>query len=797
MPIQQLKEAGYEIPSLQADGGIHRFNRNQDDKKKCAWYIAYLNHSRQGEPFYVVLYGDWREGSVNKICTLKNASGDDNAFIKEHFEKAVKAREAAQKIVWDEAAKEAEAAWPCFDLAGESEYLKRKKIKNYGLRFQGDILIIPIHDNNKKLWGFQRINADGSKYFTVNAKVSGNYYLIGEIKSEALVCEGYATGATLHEATGLPVLVAFNAGNLAPVCLQFPDVTLTVCGDEDAFKKENVGRKKALACAAERIIFPEFESQDGEPTDFNDLYIREGIERVKEQVLNEEVQRQFVLCLGHRDKTYYYTSSSNKRIVEISREGHNRSNLRDLMPEAYWEAKYPGKQGANYDAAADALMQKCRAKGIFEETSVKGVGVWRERDTYLINLGDGLYFNGKRHALDAMKGDAIYEIGPRIPEPRALDCDPTLILRILENVSWKRPDSAKFLAGWLVVAPIAGALAWRPHIWLTGGAGTGKSTIMNSVIRPLVPSCHYFLGNTTEAGMRQTTRNDSKAVICDEFETEDEKSGHRIRAILEFMRQASSETEGMVAKGSAGGQALSFRPRFAALVSSIRVGLVHEADRMRFNELELERGKDEAFDEFKKLSCLIDERYSLAMFSRTFRMLPVLMESIANLWEVIRMRYTARIGQQYGALLAGYWLLEHEEAITLDEAHRLLNSLALDEVKQSMKDKEETECIEHLGSKILQLDHGAKKSVAELAESGTAPEVLARYGIKTEGEFLWIATKHAELSMLFKGTKWETGWGKSLARLEGAEKASVHIGSKTVYAVKIRSEIMFDKASMF
>jgi putative DNA primase/helicase len=165
-------------------------------------------------------------------------------------------------------------------------------------------------------------------------------------------------------------------------------------------------------------------------------------------------------------------------------------------------------------------MQQCRAKGIFDEAKVKGVGVWKDKDIYLINTGDSLYYDNGYHALDSLKGDTIYEIGPKLPELSNGVCDTNLILLLLNTVSWKRMDSARFLAGYLVVAPVAGAINWRPHLWLTGGAGTGKTTIMQSVIKPMLgPMCHYFLGNTSEAGLRQITRNESKAVICDEFET--------------------------------------------------------------------------------------------------------------------------------------------------------------------------------------------------------------------------------------------------------------------------------------
>ncbi|HIJ50357.1 MAG TPA: hypothetical protein HPP54_04755, partial [Nitrospinae bacterium] len=63
----------------------------------------------------------------------------------------------------------------------------------------------------------QSIKESGKKSFFPNGKVSGGYHLIGDIGPLVLICEGYATGASLYEATGIPTVVAFNSGNLPKV----------------------------------------------------------------------------------------------------------------------------------------------------------------------------------------------------------------------------------------------------------------------------------------------------------------------------------------------------------------------------------------------------------------------------------------------------------------------------------------------------------------------------------------------------------------------------------------------------
>ena len=75
------------------------------------------------------------------------------------------------------------------------------------------------------------------------------------------------------------------------------------------------------------------------------------------------------------------------------------------------------------------------------------------------------------------------------------------------------------LAGWVALAPTCGCLDWRPHIWLTGGAGTGKSLI-HRFISPLLHDMGVPVsGNTTEAGLRQTLKSDALPVVFDEAES--------------------------------------------------------------------------------------------------------------------------------------------------------------------------------------------------------------------------------------------------------------------------------------
>ncbi|MCB1713645.1 MAG: toprim domain-containing protein [Candidatus Competibacteraceae bacterium] len=122
---------------------------------------------------------------------------------------------------------------------GSSPYLERKQVAGYGVRFDGNgTLLIPARDAAGKLLTMQRIFPDGRKLFVTYAPKKGGFHLIpGDAEGPILLAEGYATAASLHEATGYTAVCAFDLGNLGPVfqALQtlYPEREIILCADND------------------------------------------------------------------------------------------------------------------------------------------------------------------------------------------------------------------------------------------------------------------------------------------------------------------------------------------------------------------------------------------------------------------------------------------------------------------------------------------------------------------------------------------------------------------------------------
>jgi putative DNA primase/helicase len=171
-------------------------------------------------------------------------------------------------------------------------YLRRKGVQAHGIRMEqpGDVLVVPLIDLGGAIHTLQRIHEDGTKRFLSGGAEASHFAPIGGPLAGAattLVCEGWATGATAHEATGLPVVAAMDAGNLKRVApalrARFPDARLVILADNDAKpgRVDNPGVAAALATGALVAVPPE-------PGDFNDLAAERGIDAVRAAIAAAE-----------------------------------------------------------------------------------------------------------------------------------------------------------------------------------------------------------------------------------------------------------------------------------------------------------------------------------------------------------------------------------------------------------------------------------------------------------------------------------------------------------------------------
>jgi len=200
-------------------------------------------------------------------------------------------READLVIRQTQATHDAKKRWEAAHACTEHPYLTAKGIKSHGVKLEGDNLLVPMRDTDGALWSLQTIGPDGIKKNMPSGRVKGCYCrIVGLSRDVVVIAEGFATGASIHEATGSAVVVCFNSGNLEAVALairdKHPDLKIIVAADDDHTTAGNPGLTKARAAATAVngwLAIPDFSQFDraDKDSDFNDLYRLAGPEAVK------------------------------------------------------------------------------------------------------------------------------------------------------------------------------------------------------------------------------------------------------------------------------------------------------------------------------------------------------------------------------------------------------------------------------------------------------------------------------------------------------------------------------------
>ncbi|MBI0539082.1 toprim domain-containing protein [Roseomonas sp. KE2513] len=289
-----LHQAGLRVAGLvEMDGKMHRVPVEGDRKgQKSGTYVGHLDGWPAG---YIRNHKTGTEIRWKAERPVAQIAPAERAFAAEAAARsAERARE--RHDTQERAARMAHRLWAAAAPATSHPYLAAKGVRAHGLRqdWRGRLLV-PVQGTDGRLWGVQRVDVDGSKLFLKGARTEGGHALIGGRPRPGvplLVAEGYATGATLHEATGLPVAVAFNAGNLEAVAKAYraadPSRPIVIAGDNDhhlpkrAVPLPNVGKEKAEAAAVAVggiAAVPSFPVDD-RGSDWNDLARRQGREPV-------------------------------------------------------------------------------------------------------------------------------------------------------------------------------------------------------------------------------------------------------------------------------------------------------------------------------------------------------------------------------------------------------------------------------------------------------------------------------------------------------------------------------------
>lgn len=306
-----LKDAGLfpDFP-LNANGVRTRCKADGDKHaEKSGWYILFCARDDANADVYVGAYGNWRTGEKGKLFAGKDKELPRRA--RENINRQIKAdqqrAEQRREDLATRAALRSRAAWNHLIPCDGHAYLTRKKVGAYGLKLSNKgNLVIPMQNAAGEIVGLQIIYAEKQEktgrdktFWPYGLRKEGAFHVIDDptLSPVIAICEGYATAATIFEVIGIPVIVAFDAGNLVPVAkairAKFPDAHIVIGADDDwktvnaKGEPNNTGliqAKGAAGAVRGKVLYPKFSLARGDKdTDWNDLFVRHGPHVVRAQ----------------------------------------------------------------------------------------------------------------------------------------------------------------------------------------------------------------------------------------------------------------------------------------------------------------------------------------------------------------------------------------------------------------------------------------------------------------------------------------------------------------------------------
>jgi hypothetical protein len=504
-------------------------------------------------------------------------------------------------------------------------------------------------------------------------------------------------------------------------------------------------------------------------------------------------------CLGYDEERYYFILGEQRQQFTIAKGGFTASQLNELAGAAWWAINGAvGRSGGIDVQLAQALVIEMQNKaGLFYPELLRGSGVWREEgeDGIKIVINDGrriITQDGTTYPLEEYQGCSAYlrsYVGFQNMDGAASTAeDGKLLEQLFITQGFTRRVDALAALGWAIIAPFGGLLSWRPHLWISGRKGTGKTFVQENLISILCGKyAHLGSGKDTEAGIRRTLNMDARPVILDEMEPKSRAARENVSKILDLARNSAGDGSGRVTMASGEGTA-TFLIRSCFCFASINMPDEGAAISSRIISCELQMPKDEQ-EKIRKSRELYPRvmREPARYLRRIFRCLPRILEDIDYLGQGLSAFMDGqREADLWAPVLSAAWAIQSDKSISSNEGMDWLNSAMTEQITDHAHTQEdEDRVIEHILAATLMSDEKKSRTVAELLQvsaqdifgaeidSEWATKLLSRIGIKllrasdpsSDGkQTIAIATRSDMIIELLSDTPYAVGYDAQIKR---------------------------------
>lgn len=511
-------------------------------------------------------------------------------------------------------------------------------------------------------------------------------------------------------------------------------------------------------------------------------------------------------ALGYHKNKFYYFPYRFQQVIELPAAGHTSTQMLMLADIEFWEKRFKvelGKKAIDWDLAANTLFRSNASHGPFNPDLVRGCGAWVDNGKIVVHEGNRLIIDKVPVNIMDYESNYIYEKSTPLKmwdgNPMRLH-EANKLMLLCERFLWEKKINARLFAGWIFLANMCGALTWRPHIWVSGEAGSGKTTIVYGLAKKILgDACLGVQAKTSESGIRQALKRDAFPVIFDEIDTQTLRDQERVKDIIELARQASSDTDGDLLKGSTSGDAVVYKIRSMFCYSSIKTQIEQTADASRISVINMlrpskEQNKANWADMEKTIFELTRPEWSSSFRSRSISMIDKVLANIKTFSKELSLVFNTRVGDQLGSLLAGAYNGYYSDGlITPEKAREWIESQDWEEQSVINTERDEMMCLKailetkvtvstdttRLERTIEELLVAANDSMNVTSDTiavsqKDAETTLLRYGIKFDGDasMVWISSSHNSIKKMLIGSPWSIRWKDLLKRISGARECS-------------------------
>jgi hypothetical protein len=468
------------------------------------------------------------------------------------------------------------------------------------------------------------------------------------------------------------------------------------------------------------------------------------------------MENTFFRCLGYENGSSFFMSMLSGQMFELNASTMRQNALIHLAPAEWWQNHFPSAPDRNgniktdWEAAVNALVKSTYQAGQYKAEHQAGQGAWFDGKQVVFNNGRGLWVEGVGPvSIRDFRGEKNYLSGrfcgmPDFDNPLPADSpEAWALLELIENLNWApetRSVSILNLYGWLAIGPLCGILPWRPHLWLSGERGVGKSWIINKIISPIFRDYGVHVkADSTESGLRNLLNMHAFPLVFDEAEGETVEDRKRMDRIIRLARHSADPGKSVVAQGVPGGKGQrQYAIASTFLMCSITPQLSQAADDTRFGRAHLLQGLNH-YDFIEKIEKpaeqLLTDEFSRRMMARMIMNGSRMLETCKIMFSALSsFNLERRLVDVYGTYLAGAWVLLRDglpenEAQAIAWARDTFNMVdgLVTKASELSEDKDHVRLFRHLLTTDLKVETNAfgsrTFSVVELVEiaNGTYP----------------------------------------------------------------------------